>query len=726
MAAPRPPHNPPRHWLKLTLLLAAGLCLAAGPGFRCGKDGAATAASKIFEGPDAALREKIEKMTGAHTRIVWARDLGPGKDPYANNTDSVLMGLDTRLPSSGRVLINGRGNYSRPLLTPDGSTIVYSRRTRSGDPKSPDWSSEILTLPWEGGTPNSLRSGYAVEVWNDPATRQTWVYAFTTLRSGISANPEGHRLFRFPLTQPDKEEVVWEQGMMSGDNIQLNRSGSIASGLIPWPNAGTFNFKSGQFIRYRNGCWPSLAPDDSGVVWVFDGTHENLRFFLPGLDGNWRVPMDQAEGLKGRAAYHPRWSNHPRLITFTGPHHKKTDQGSGRVSVILARFNESLTTLEESISLRNPTADPDSYPDVWVAGGETADLDMGRVGPQRIRELAAAAALRPAAKWEAAAEGLCFIWERANANNRLFAEQRESSVTPHRYARFAPRFDMLTDGGTFGVDPTSGAAIRRALVSGRWSMELAVTPLTPGTGVPQVIFRAGPDLEIQQIVHDFIIRCAGKEWQAGAGLSVGQTTHIAFGSGINPDDPPVSWINGQPQEWRLLQADNPYSLPLSEGQEVQFGARADGSAAWSGRLEAVTFHAKPFDPSQAATHAAWWKQTLTDETAPARTIVRAKLKEASPRATPDSIGTYRRSWTSALYEKTALVSGPDPGANFGVAHWTILDAEPLQGPPGTVGEERELLLEPMASHPEMDSEHGSEEILPDGLPLFLDVAPLGL
>jgi len=127
----------------------------------------------------------------------------------------------------------------------------------------------------------------------------------------------------------------------------------------------------------------------------------------------------------------------------------------------------------------------------------------------------------------------------------------------------------------------------------------------------------------------------------------------------------------------------------------------------------------------AAGHASWWKERLARMVPLARTVVRAKLKEASPRATPDSIGAYRRSWTSAVYEKTALISGPDPGPGFGVAHWTLLDRTLLTGPPGVPGEERELILEAMTDHPEMDSEHGSEEILAGDQRLFLDMAPPG-
>jgi hypothetical protein len=256
-------------------------------------------------------------------------------------------------------------------------------------------------------------------------------------------------------------------------------------------------------------------------------------------------------------------------------------------------------------------------------------------------------------------------------------------------------------------------------------MELAVTPLAPGNPQPQVIFRAGPVLELQQSQVDFIIRTGNRDWLVGAGLSAGRTSHLVLGNPIAPDGPPVVWMNGQAQEVVPLEKAVRDALPHAAGPTVQFGSRADDSAAWAGRLECLAFHARPLNPAVAAGHAAWWKERLAKMVPPARTVVRAKLKESSPRATPDSIGAYRRSWTSAVYEKTALISGPDPGPVFGMAHWTLLDRTVLTGPPGAPGEERELILEAMADHPEMDSEHGSEEILAADQRLFLDMAPPG-
>lgn len=675
----------------------------------------------IPDGPAAPLRHKIEALTGGPTRLVWARDLGQGKDTFATGTKLVLMGFDTRRPEGERVLQAKRRNYSRPLLSPDGETVVFSERRKLGEGKAPAVVSAIHAVNWHDGSARLLRPGYAVEVWRDPATARIWVYAFSRLRDGMNANPEGFGLVRFPLDQPEHEEMIHEEGLMGGDNFQLNRSGTLACGLMPWPNTGTFDFKSGQFLRHDQGCWPSLAPDDSGVLWIFDGTHENLRFSLPGVEQAWRVHLGDLEVLKGKAAYHPRWSNHPQIFCFTGPHPSRVKEGSGRVSVILGRLDPSLTGVEEALSLQNASGEPDCYPDVWVAGGETVSLDRHRIGTEAIRTLAASP--RPPGKeWQAPAENLRFVWQRSTADNTLPAEKRECSVQPKRHARYGPRFDLLTEGGFFVLDPDSATAVRQTLAEGPWSLELAITPLRTDGKDPQVIFRSGPGFELQQIGSRLVLNKGGKVWDLEAGLAAGQTTHVVLGSQDSREDAaPQAWLQGQGQTFQAVPADSPSSLPLPAGREVQFGARADGSAPWSGRVETVAIHAAAPDPGVAAAHAAWWKERVASERPVPRTVVRAKLKEASPRATPDSIGTYRRSWTSAWYEKTVLISGPDPGAEFGAAHWTLLDRTPLNGPPGLPGEERELTLEPMSAHPEMDSEHGSEEILPDALPMYLEM-----
>lgn len=134
------------------------------------------------------------------------------------------------------------------------------------------------------------------------------------------------------------------------------------------------------------------------------------------------------------------------------------------------------------------------------------------------------------------------------------------------------------------MDPASAEAIREALSGGVWSFELALTPLRAEPGDPQVIFRAGPDLELQQRDHDLVIRTGGRDWILGAGLSGGQTTHLAVGSPPAPEAAPLAWLNGQGQELRELPPGSPHMLAPAAGTEVLFGsgmmAQRPGAGGW--------------------------------------------------------------------------------------------------------------------------------------------------
>ena len=85
---------------------------------------------------------------------------------------------------------------------------------------------------------------------------------------------------------------------------------------------------SGRWTKLDVGCWPALAPDNSYVAWVFDGPHRNLRLVAPEGDTRWQVKLSSVPDMRGKEAYHPRWSNHPQFIVFTGPYTKKKKGGA--------------------------------------------------------------------------------------------------------------------------------------------------------------------------------------------------------------------------------------------------------------------------------------------------------------------------------------------------------------------------------------------------------------
>ncbi|PID72875.1 MAG: hypothetical protein CR992_01155, partial [Desulfobacterales bacterium] len=211
------------------------------------------------------------------------------------------------------------GNYFKPLFTPDGKKVIVSDRLQR----------MIYTVDWKSGKKKALTDGVAVAVWQDPEPsgflrrKKIWVYCFKGMepenRYG-TAQP----LYRFPINNPRKKELVWGQTNMAWSSIQLSRDGTLIGGLFPWPHGGTLELKDDQriFTRYGRGCWTSLSPDNSKLLWIFDGLHRNVQIHDTKSGKEWKVNINGAPGINGFEVYHPRWSNHPLYFTMTGPYEK--------------------------------------------------------------------------------------------------------------------------------------------------------------------------------------------------------------------------------------------------------------------------------------------------------------------------------------------------------------------------------------------------------------------
>lgn len=665
----------------------------------------------------SGLRKKIESLTGARTKLVWVRDLGGGKDPFTHGNRFALMGLDTDDAEGIRRLLPETDNFSRPMISPDGEQVIFSRRNGKEEGGTVKWSPEIHIWNWKDRQDRVLRAGYAVDVWRNPADGGSWIYAVKSLKDGAGPNPDGSDLVRFPLSDPEKEESVWSRGMITTDNLQVNRSGTAASALVPWPNAGRFDFQARQFVRLTTGCWPSLAPDDSGLSWVFDGKHEHLRMFLPGLRDSWKVDISHADTIKGRAGYHPRWSNDPRIVTFTGPFRGRVHIGGKGVEVVVARLNAAMTKVEDSLSLRDKTKNPDWYPDVWVEGGEKNSLDVAAIGPDDRQP---APVIVEAETWAVSPEALAFVWQDANSPNQVSGPSgpRECSVAAQGQARFDAHRGMLTGGGWFAADEDSAKAVAGALAGGPWSLEMAVIPRATEWGA--VVVSAGPALEVRMEGPDLIAQRGARAWRVAGGLTPGSLTHVVMG-GKSADEVPWAIVNGAEQVIKPTDANDLSQVPAG----LSFGSRPDGSELWDGVLEAIAIHGQVPDPRTAVAHAGLWRKRLTERPPIPQSKVRAKVLEVSEILDTEDIGSYTRALTTVLFQREAVLSGPDPGEQFTAAFWTVLGQKPVDSGSLKKDAELELTLEPLPAHPELESERTSDEVSSGEIPDFLEVSPPG-
>ncbi|MGH9199963.1 MAG: TolB family protein [Vicinamibacterales bacterium] len=366
---------------KRTRTIYAGVAALALAAVRC----SGTAPS--VGGPGGEMRA----LTGAHSRAAWVQ--GDGSDPRASGVDLVLMGFDSHDGKGERVILGKPASYVQPLFTPRGDRIVFSSRAIPGPP-------EVFVVNWDGTGLRTLASGFALDVWEHPEDGSEWVYVGTDNgKLGFAA------VSRFRIDAPDKREIVWNKSVVGRDGFRVSADGRHASGLCPWPEATLAELPNGSMTKLGEGCWTSLINARGLLFWYFDGAHRNVTMVDVETGARWMVNINHAEGFDGAEVYHPRWSNHPRFLTISGPYNQggpnQARTGGKQVEIYMGRFSEDFTKVEAWARVTNNSGG-DSMPDVWIdlAKSPYPRRPSGPIGPSHLRATAETAG-RPAGAGEA-------------------------------------------------------------------------------------------------------------------------------------------------------------------------------------------------------------------------------------------------------------------------------------------------------------------------------------
>jgi hypothetical protein len=361
-------------FLRVRTSTAAALCvLAAG----CSDADAdrAQAAANDQRGADARTKgpgTDVRAFTGAHTRIVWVQ--GDGTDPETEGTQLVLMGLDTDDGKGERVILGERRSYVKPRLTSRGDRIVFSSRILPGPP-------EVFVVNWDGTGFRKLADGFAMTLWRNPADGRDWVYAGTENKKYDFA-----KVWRFPIDAPDKREPVWDATLVSMEGFNVTADGRYAGGMWPWPAAGIADLRAGTWKKFGDGCWTSLSYARGPLFWYFDGAHRNVTMVDVETGAKWMVNINSAPGFDGAEVSHPRWTNHPRFFTLSGPYNQggrnQVRSGGKQVEIHLGRFSADFSKVESWARVTNNSGG-DSHPDVWIDLTQTSipRQPSGPVGP---------------------------------------------------------------------------------------------------------------------------------------------------------------------------------------------------------------------------------------------------------------------------------------------------------------------------------------------------------
>ena len=665
--------------------------------------------------------QSIEALTGgSHARLVWVKCAKPHTaDAFAQSEGLVLMGVDTRDGKGERAILSKPANYSRPLLSTDGKTVLYTDKntTRKGSKKH--YAPVVYRTDWQGSKPVRLAEGYAVDCWKDPASGIEWVFAVVNFKATKGLSLEGEKLIRFPLDDPSKVETVYDDTPVTPDNIQFSRDGTRASGQFPWPNSGVLALEGGRYVakKFTIGCWTSMSPDNSGVSWTFDGEHRQVAMAADDGAKTWNINLSEAAGMRGAELYHPRWTNHPRYIVVTGPYTKQKgvdgsviNKGGGTAQVYLGRLSETADKVEAWLQVSHDK-NGEAYPDAWIAGADKASLKGHAIPAAPVVAVHA-----PATAWPRSREGLLFLWKDRTSLNTFATRdgaKHESHLSSQGAARNGRLGQLLLDGGAYEADAeATAAALAHLSGAAPASFEAIVLPPSfEGTAPPTsaaTIFSA-PAFVVAQEQDRLLLKNSTQAWKSRDALPPAPF-HLAVVRGAEGFE---LHVNGEPMELEAATFD----APAHPAAALTFGG------GWNGGLLNIALYDRALTAEDAAASAqAAQARIAAFPAAPPRVQVRAKLTEVSAMPTAEGIAPYTSSLIVYVYEVEQVIEGALAAKNILVKHWAMLGEKVVQGFPREAGKSYELLLEREADHSHLKGERVMDDSTSFDLETWFDVA----
>lgn len=694
------------------------LCAGSAPGTGSPPPGAVS----------APARADLQAFAGRQVRLVWVQDAGDKSDPFATGGRLRLMALDTAEGGGERVLLPEVGNYAKPLIAPRGDRVVFSDRIRK----------KVFAVQWDGSGLREVASGFAVSLWQDPATGREWVYY------GADENKDEHCpvLFRLPLDAPGgTPEMVWNRTLVSVDGFQVSRNGRLASGNFPWPEGGVAGLPNGELRILAKGCWPCLASDGTPLFWIFDGAHRNLSLFHLRDNRRWQINLSAAPGIRGNEVYHPKWTNSARYLVMTGPYTvglgaNKIAGGGRGVEIYLGRFKTDFSAVEQWIRVTGNDRG-DFFPDAWIAPATRAaapapsplpPAPVGEMPPDGEKPLPPVLSA-----WPGDRAGLAFLWENGAKRNAIPGPNPQNPdvcrVEPRGRAILGRFFDMDTAGGAFVADQNSGdRLLRQCRDAHALTVEALVTPArAPQEGPARIatfssgassrnftLGQAGDRLVFRLRTTETNENGTPPEWDLGP-LRAGAPHHVLVS--CRPGRL-VYYLNGtQAFSTNKRLGDFRTWAP----QALLFGDEWDGQRNWAGRLERVALYSRFVSPAEAARKYAWVRKTLAGRKPLPRVVVEARLTEPSAIPAPQDIAPYRRGLLAQGYEVVKVLAGTYREKKIMAAHWVILDGHVLEEARRARGKVYRLALERFDDHPELEGERITMDSDEFTLPLYYEV-----
>lgn len=339
----------------------------------------------------------------------------------------------------------------------------------------------------------------------------------------------------------------------------------------------------------------------------------------------------------------------------------------------------------------------------------------------------------PAPAWPSNRDGLIWLWRDGGSPNRVVdpATGDESSCLLE-YLGIAwldhDQVMTLRDGAFTTPDTDAARVVFQAKKTNHLSLEMTLTPLqakTARTGT--IVALAGSDrvdFALEQRGPAVVLRLRTPDTGPRADA---QVIELARLPARRPSHLVVTYAPGRLRAYldgrRVLDSDvlqggffNWKYRPLS------FGNDADGRSPWAGTLEGVAIYNRVMGDDEVKENHRRYSAETRQRPAVPKVRLRARLVAKSAAPTLEQIAPYREALVVYEYQVLEVVGGRYDRRRVRVAHPAILDRQPLPVLRREPGSEHQLLLEPFAANPQVESWFVSDTLDENyGLPLFYDV-----
>ena len=657
--------------------------------------------------PSMSFGAKVDRIgawTGQHTRLVWLQDQGDGTDTLAHGENLMVYAYDSKDGRGERPLLPKTGSYCKPMITADGQQVIVSnRRNRL-----------MYLVDWDSGKVRELGEGVAVAIWEDPQPHgllrrtTTWIYCFFGPQQENKYGTS-QPLFRFPLGKPKNKELIWDKTNMAWDSIQLSRDGQVLGGLFPWPYGGVLWTKDKRWQRFGEGCWTGLSPDNSKLLWIFDGLHRNLQIHNVITGQDWTVNINSAPGIGGFEVYHPHWSNHPRFFTITGPYERgegdnKIGGGGEKVEIYIGRFDERVQRVEDWIKVTDNSR-ADFYPDLWIKGGNKASL------AENGDKISGAAQTE---SWPSARQHLVFIWENLKAANQLDEKSPvgfcQCNIELRGRALYTRDLQLATGGG-FGETGEAGKKIAAALArAGQASIEFVLAPGAGRQGTILTFAKGGKaQLQLARDGDALLARSAASAppvcWPGL--LMPGKVQHLV----ANFDGKELEiFANGQSVGKKEMKVD----LAGATFDALTFG---DTTGSVQASLSGIAVYDQLLEPAEIVSNSRLAGARIAKGSTAETLIVEGTVEAATEIPNPEAIGAYKRALVVNTYAVEKVLQGAYGQSRILVAEWAILDRNIIKSYQAPAQQEQ-LILEKFADQPQLEGERQMMDVFEPELEMY--------